>query len=798
MIEVDSFILRNIVHFNEAKVPVRRNNGLVIISGLNKDSRIADDQNNGAGKSLLWSAIPNVRYAAAPSSTLKNTKKDMLDSSKSEIELRFTNNQNKRVKVIQKPTKWVIYEEDANGKLEDIKARTTSIQQDKIAEHFPLSQDEFYAYTFLSSIQGQRLHFQVERPADRLKFITSIFQLDAYDRLKKHFTGMLAKIKDEQTKFDVLESKLLNVNSQLSKVDWNEDEAHKADERKEEFKLLKSKRDKLAKTASSIEHTLGVLKSLKRLVLKRDELLENFPEGAVVEDIVAKLRKRKEIVRTYEAYRKQMASYDRSTKRIREALAELDVESLPSRKKLVKKYESLEKKRKKLGQKLSGALSIAEHYERCQRLAETAELKIKDLGFKSAKSVDMKADIDDEISICRTTLKLKQLLHSSEDSVCPTCQQSVDLDDVTKNVKKAAKRLRELESLSEARKYRLRYEEMVAEIKEIGEVPDPDALDAEYEQIKNELDTVKTQLRTYQKHEGLQDDLNNIEKPEKPKKVPPENANVDDIEESLTICRELENLNHSIENVLNDNPDLIAAESDIDGHVENYSSKLEEVNTKLQKVDKRYQKLMRITSEYDLRLGEYRILSKQKLEFEQDISGIRPLLEKRDLYKALEKAYSAKGLKVAKANEIARMLEANLNRYSNLIFAEPFEFSVYATEKGVFCEVNRGNGKVSDVRLLSGSESDSFKLLFMLSLLLMVPSDRRTNFVVLDEPDSHMDDRTRSLFAERFIPFLREAVPHVFLITPLDHHIYRECERWVVVKENGVSELVRTGAVIGE
>jgi DNA repair exonuclease SbcCD ATPase subunit len=798
MIEVDSFILRNIVHFNEAKVPVRRNNGLVIISGLNKDSRIADDQNNGAGKSLLWSAIPNVRYAAAPSSTLKNTKKDMLDSSKSEIEIRFTNNQKKKVKVVQKPTKWVIYEENAAGKLEDIKARTTAIQQDKMAEHFPLSQDEFYAYTFLSSIQGQRLHFQVERPADRLKFITSIFQLDAYDRLKKFFTGMLAKIKDEQTKFDVLESKLLNVNSQLAKVAWSEDEAETAKQAKEEFKGLKTKRDKLSRLVSNCEQSLASLRSLAKLTVNRDELAEDLPKDKSVDEITDKLRKRKSIIREYEAYKKQMASYERSVRRIKEALSEFEDLDVPNSKKLDKTIEKLVQKRESISEQLAEARQVYEHNDRCKRIAKDLVKKLNKLGFDSFDQLDLESDIDDELSICRTTLKLKKLLSSNAESICPTCLQEVDIKAVSKNVKKASKRIQQLEDLNAARQLHSQYENIISEFKEGDELPDVEALESKLEETTLKTKDAKEQLRQRQKITDLKSDLDNIEKPDKPSKVPPAGADLEAIEEALGVCRELSKINHSIDNLLSDRPELEDAVGNVQQAVERVEEEKDQHEAKLKKVDTRYQKLMRLTSEFDLRLGEYRILSKQKLEFEQDISGIRPLLEKRDLYKALEKAYSAKGLKVAKANEIARMLETNLNRYSNLIFAEPFEFSVYATEKGVFCDVNRGNGKVSDVRLLSGSESDSFKLLFMLSLLLMVPSDRRTNFVVLDEPDSHMDERTRSLFAERFIPFLREAVPHVFLITPLDHHIYRECERWVVVKENGVSELVRTGAVIGE
>lgn len=790
MIEVDSFILRNIVYFNEAKVPVKDNNGFVIISGLNKDSRIAEDQNNGAGKSLLWSAFPNCRYAAAPSSTSKNTKKDMLDSSKSEIEIRFRNNQGQKVRFVQKPTKWIIEEQDPeSGKLKDTKARTTAIQQEKMAEHFPLTQDEFYAYNYLSSIQGQRLHFQVEKPAERLKFITSIFQLDAYDKLKKYFTNMLGKIKDEQTRFSVLESKLLNVNVQLEKIQWSEEAVEKAKRAKESFSELKEERDGLARQVSKGETRLGQIKSLIKLLEKKESISVSLPADKTVEEMEAKIRERKKIIREYDSFKQELKTYEKRVSKLQQALDEIDADSLTEEKKIKKKLPTYRKRAEDLIANIEKAREQERREEKLLSKIKGLKKDLKELGFKSVEEVDADRDLDDDMSICRTTLKLKKLLDSSSDSICPTCMQSVNLKSIQSSVKKAEKKLIKLVALEKAQRIVLKLREVSLELDSLEKSNSVNDLKKELKDIKAKISVLEDDQRSWSKLKDLRSQIKQEKEPKAPKKKPPEDASIEDLDKKLSVLREISKIEHSIEVLIDDSSFMSKASEDPERAYKSTNKKLKALSEELIALDKKYKKVSKLVSEYDLKLGEYRILSKQKIELEGELEEIKPLLAKRDLYKALEKAYSAKGLKVAKANEIVSLLEANLNRYSNLIFAEPFVFKVYATEQGVFCDVDRNKGKASDVRLLSGSESDSFRLLFMLSLLLMVPSDRRTNFVVLDEPESHMDPRTRTLFAERYIPFLREVVPHLFLITPQDHHIYQDFDHWTVEKENGVSKL---------
>jgi DNA repair exonuclease SbcCD ATPase subunit len=108
--------------------------------------------------------------------------------------------------------------------------------------------------------------------------------------------------------------------------------------------------------------------------------------------------------------------------------------------------------------------------------------------------------------------------------------------------------------------------------------------------------------------------------------------------------------------------------------------------------------------------------------------------------------------------------------------------------------VDRNTGKVddvSDVRHLSGAESECFSLLCAASLIMLTPDSRKLNMIVLDEPTSHMHAVTRELFNQKFIPFLRELVPSVFIITPHDDDTGPNSAEWIVEKHKGVSKLIQ-------
>jgi DNA repair exonuclease SbcCD ATPase subunit len=138
------------------------------------------------------------------------------------------------------------------------------------------------------------------------------------------------------------------------------------------------------------------------------------------------------------------------------------------------------------------------------------------------------------------------------------------------------------------------------------------------------------------------------------------------------------------------------------------------------------------------------------------------------------------------------LFEQNLNFYTDYIFAERFSFTVKASQKGVSILVDRKKGRpddVSDVRHLSGAESNNFRLLCLVALLPIIPNERRVNILILDEPTSHMCPVSRQKFNESFLPILREVVPSIYIITPHEDDVRDDACEWLITKRDGRSSL---------
>lgn len=188
---------------------------------------------------------------------------------------------------------------------------------------------------------------------------------------------------------------------------------------------------------------------------------------------------------------------------------------------------------------------------------------------------------------------------------------------------------------------------------------------------------------------------------------------------------------------------------------------------------------------YDLYKSRYLDLIEKQKEYEDKTQD-------KDILASLILAYGSKGLKNIALSQVAVSLQHYLNTFSDLLFAENMSFSVTATSTGISALVTRSNNKVSDVRLLSGSESNCFSLIYLLSLLAMMPSSRRTNFVVLDEMDSHMDAACKDRFYTKYLPVLKSVIDNVFVITPrkINSNMLNSFSRIItVVKRGGVSKL---------
>jgi len=101
----------------------------------------------------------------------------------------------------------------------------------------------------------------------------------------------------------------------------------------------------------------------------------------------------------------------------------------------------------------------------------------------------------------------------------------------------------------------------------------------------------------------------------------------------------------------------------------------------------------------------------------------------------------------------------------------------------------RKKGESSDISQLSGAETNCFRLLLALSLIPLLPENKRTNFLILDEPDNNSSDAVRSHLIREFLPKLRAVVPHVFWITPKPVDEFDDYRLIKVIKQGGISEV---------
>ena len=206
--------LKNVVLFKEVTIDIEDNNGFVVIHGINRDSNIADNS-NGAGKSLLFSSLPVAAYESDPLSLIKNNKKVFHENRGSVIGLTVQNsNSPHEAKLEQVGSKYKFY---LDG--EDQKAQKGTIARDLFSKHWTLSPEEFYATSY---IQSQRnCPFQKAKAADRLSFITNLFDLHFFDLVRAQFATRLSKIKDKEIEFQALSAELQKLERELNGVQWD-------------------------------------------------------------------------------------------------------------------------------------------------------------------------------------------------------------------------------------------------------------------------------------------------------------------------------------------------------------------------------------------------------------------------------------------------------------------------------------------------------------------------------------------------------------------------------------------------
>ncbi|QYW03847.1 hypothetical protein pEaSNUABM46_00204 [Erwinia phage pEa_SNUABM_46] len=754
--------LRDVGVYKELDIDGLDKEGFATICGKNLDSPDVKENTNGVGKSMLFAAIPTLLYEADPLAMKKKDKGNMLGKGSS-IDLSWKSPLGGIVRVVQSSTKYQVF---YNG--EDQKVGRQDVARSWVQKHWPLSKDEFYSYCY---IQSQISHpFQRAAPADRLKYLTSLFNLDVFDNIRAALKKKLDLAKDAETESKGLADMLDVMQRKQNALDIHAEE-------KNTLKSIISMIDKLkAKRNNLSERLVGV--STERNTAKKYEKIKHQLDTLGIESDdpkqeLKKLRSDLALHDMYAEYEELLEEYKADLKKLHKQLEELGDCSDFDSKAASKKHRKLVAEEEEIEQLLEEIDGQQEEYRAWQSSVKQLEKRLSKL--KSPKRTEEEAR--DARAEARAIVKaFEHLSEHVEGTKCPTCSQDVDM----KSMAKAATRARatvddciealdyyalsaELQALKDnkVKKPKLDREELQARMKKVGKL----------------LDKMEEQFESAKKYDKLNTRLDSLKKPKKIEKPKKKRKVIEARIEDLETLRELLGALKAVGKPSNDFYLLDAEFKKVTQEVEKLTDDIDKKEHKAQKIK--------------MRIQEHEHYEETLKELRGKLADLQPLIDKRKVFEVLYKAYSNNALKLKAVEGRLKQIEKKLNEYSSLVFPEPMHFDLFTTKQGVGATVTRMiSKKTTDIGIMSGAETNCFRLLFAVAIMPFIPANRRTNFIVLDEPDNSCSPAVSSHIVNNFLPILKQIIPNIYWITPNDVEHFSN-NQWTVTKKSGVSSLSR-------
>lgn len=779
MIRLNGFSLKDVLTFQDTAIEIGTDHGLYVIRGQNKDSRMVGNT-NAVGKSRLFAGIPTVLYETDPLSLKKRNKKDILKGKSSCMSLDITNHSGQRYRFDQMPNNYLVHIANKKGEFQNIneagKAVKLEIARSHIAKAFPISESLFYSTCYISD--QRHCQFLNATPRERLAFITDIFGLDIYDQLRKYFTKKLGEVAKAEVEYQTLAKELQIAEQRLSNIEWS-------DEKAKQLKKLTASQTELRTQLTELYSRIGELKLARSKSEKLDQLLEKKKDynkkllALTPKELSVKIKELEselEYAEEYASYLEDFSDYKKRKKKLESELDELSS--------VTQTEDQLQAKYNKLGDEIEVMYKAQERFLAAQerydeQLAEykqyiTKSKKLLDtlLATSTAKKFKLTAKsldsvlplIEESYDMARTTVSIaRKLSDHDHKGNCAVCGSPTSAKEIKARLKAAETLIEDLQPLKEYL--------ALETVKKPKEVVGTD-LTSELKVKRAKLKSIVNDLATARKISVITKNLLELRKPKEPKRKP--KGSYDDIKQELNTLKSLANLMTRIKDI-----GTVAYDAKLfkktQTSIQSLESEVNEFESKIRKLD-----LFRI---------EHSNYSQVAADLREKITEVEPLLKERERLKVLQAAYAPNNLKLQAAEQIVRELEDSLNRFSSLVFLEPMKFKIRTQKDGISAIVTRNNGESSDIIHLSGAEANCFRLLFFYSLVPLLPENKRTNFLILDEPDSRCSSAIRSHLIREFLPNLRKIVPHVFWITPKSVDDFQDHRLLTVIKEKGISRL---------
>ncbi|QZE56400.1 hypothetical protein pEaSNUABM40_00206 [Erwinia phage pEa_SNUABM_40] len=755
--------LRDVGVYKELDIDTLDSEGFATICGKNLDSPNVKDNTNGVGKSLLFGAIPTLLYEADPLALKKKDKGNMLGKDSS-IDLSWHSPLGGIVRIVQTKTKYKVY---YNG--EDQKVDRQDVARSWVTKHWPLTREEFYSYCY---IQSQIEHpFQRSSPADRLKYLTNLFGLDVFDNIRIALKKKLDLAKEAETESKGLADMLDVTQRKQNALDIHAQEKNTLAAIIEQSDKLKKRRNRLGEELIDLGSARSSARKYEKLKHQLDTLgiESDDPKGELnnLRGMLVEFDRYDEYVSDLEEYEAELASVKKKIKALGD-VADLD------NKKLRKKHSALVKEEESLQELLEKVDEQQEEYDDWREAVDKLSKKLSKLKAPKRTQEEAQDARAESKAIVQAYRAFEE--HDHDGNSCPTCGQDVDLKAMSRAATKAQAIIDEcIEAID--------YHKLNAELTALKDNKvkkpkhDRKELEKQLKSIGKKLDTMEEQFEAAKKYEKLVAKRDALKKPKAVKQPKKARKTIKNRIKDLEILKDLTSALKAVGEP--EDPFYV-----LDGRYKKIEKELNKLITDIEKKDRKAQGIQ-------MRIQEHEHYEETLRELRTKLAKLQPMIDKRKVFEVLYKAYSNNALKLKAVEGRLQQIEAKLNEYSGLVFPEPMRFQLFTTKQGVGATVTRVTSKkTTDIAIMSGAETNCFRLLFAVAIMPFIPAGRRTNFIVLDEPDNSCSPAVSEHIVNNFLPILKQIIPNVYWITPNGVEHFSD-NQWTVTKKNGTSVLTR-------
>lgn len=760
MFQLLGFDLTDVLMYKQARVSIRDNNGLVVVSGQNLDGNMKGIT-NGVGKSALFSVIPNVRFESTPLAVKKNSKKDILDSKTSCAGFEFLHN-DRHHRVEQYGSKYRLLIDGVDQKI----ARLEPVRQLMDAV-WPCTASEFYATSY---IQTQRpLAFQKCTESERLKFVTDLFNLHVYDQIRVYVNKQRQELAQVETEFQTFASELQRIEAALKDKRFASIDADRKAVTKSKS-TISTLQDNLTRLYKNLGYARRYAQSQEELDAL-DRKWQKYSSLTESQDQVSAM------IRELDQHEQQQERYEAHQRKLEKFRAVVAGKKRPDLKGSHRELQQLREKYDTLADRHRENRSILRDREALQRTFDETQDEylevLKDLGITGRDLTS--DDLSDKISELKTQVAVAKRLHDHDGETCPTCGSKIEIARIKRRAAKAKEQLETLSMTVRAQDLKAAVKSLQAKLKNTQAVVD---LTPKIEKLREQMAAVEQRIENSSELENAFQRLDALEAVKVKKSV----CNI------KRTKSELEELYEQLDRRDRIRASRKKARQELEDLAKHKTLDVESIESEIKGIEDQLSTLAEKNQERAITVREYDNLVSERTRFQERLEERQDSMSRRKVYDSLYKVYSPTHLKLSAAQSAMKNLENALNTYAPLLFFTPVEFSIDTSKQGIVARCKR-NGRTGDISTLSGSETNLFRLLFATSILPIMPQERRTNFIVLDEPDSACGEVVRNRMINEFLPVLRTVVPHVFWITPKSTDAFGAANELQVVLRKGVSSV---------